>query len=143
MSNEVKWVYASQVTLEDSGASAASDVFLAADDTTLASGNHSDFPLADFVLHADFGGTPTNGAVRLYRRDLNIDGTADAPVPSATYSNTYMGTFTIPASTTAFYSMTEVPLTKDCQFYIENATGQNLSAGWDLKVTPKTYGPTA
>ena len=54
-SDEVIWTYASQVTLEANGASGASDVFIAANDDTLEVGVHTDFPLCDFVLKADFG----------------------------------------------------------------------------------------
>jgi len=144
MANEVEWVYASQVTLEDSGASAASDVFVAADDADLASANHSDFPLADFVLKCDFGAAVAAGkVVYLFRQDLNIDSTNDAPAPAAAYEHVLVGVFAIPSGTSAtgYYPCVDVPLTKDCQFSIKNGTDQSISAGWDLKATPKTFVP--
>lgn len=39
------------------------------------------------------------------------------------------------------YPCVDVPLTKECQFSIKNGTGWDLSVGWDLKATPKTYVP--
>ena len=141
MANEVKYTYASQVTLEASGASGASDNFIAADDADLTSANHSDYLFGDFALTCVLGGAPTNAVINLYRRDLNIDGAADDAVPSTTYARTYVGLFAIPVSDSGTYSLTDVPLTQDCEFYIENKTGQSLSAGWVLKVTPKSYAP--
>jgi len=144
MANETEWTYASQVTLEDSGASAASDAFVAADDAALSSTNHSNYPVADFVLVCDFGAAvAANKCVYLYRQDLNIDGSNDAPAPAAAYEERLVGIFVIPSGTSAtgYYPCEDVPLTKECQFSIKNGTDQNLSAGWDLKCTPKTYAP--
>jgi hypothetical protein len=150
MANEVEWTYASQVTLDASGASAASNVFVAADDTTLASGNHSNYPWADFVLKTVGHGAAvgSNGYIALYRQDLNMDGTAgDAAVPAAANPVLFVGAFRVPdaqaSNATTYYSLTDVPLSADCAFYIENKTTQSLTAGWTLKVTPKTYAPGA
>lgn len=147
MSNEVIWTYtAAQVTLEDNGASGASDVFIAADDADLASAQHSNFPLCDFVLKCDFDAAVAAGAViNLYRQDLNIDGTADAPAPATTYTHLFVGSFVIPSGTSAtgYYPLTDVPLILDQQFSIENATTKEIQAGWDLKAWPKTYAPKA
>ena len=144
MANEVEWTYASQVTLEDNGASAASNAFVAANDDTLESGVHSNYPLADFVLKCDFAAAvAANGAVKLFRQDLNIDSTNDAPAPSASCEHLFVGSFVIPSGTSAtgYYPLTDVPLAKDCQFSIQNKTNQSLSVGWDLKATPKTFNP--
>lgn len=146
MSDEVIWTYASQVTLEASGASGASDIFIAADDADLASANHSNFPLCDFVLKADFGAAVGAAAVvNLYRQDLNIDSTNDAPAPATTYTHLFVGSFVIPSGTSAtgYYPLTDVPLMADQQFSIENKTAQNIGAAWTLKATPKTYEPAA
>lgn len=146
MANEVVYTYASQVTLEASGALAASDAFVAADDADLTSANHSNFPAADFSLTCDFGaGVAAGSYVALYRQDLNIDGTSDAPAPATTYKHTLAGVFHIPsgASASATYPCVNVPITLDCQFSIENKSNQNLSAGWILKATPKTVEPAA
>ena len=145
MSNEMKFVYASEVILEASGASAASNAFAAADDTSLAVANHSDYPMADFALTCDFGAAVApGGVVNLYRQDMDVTaGGADAPAPATTYKEYYVGSFVIPSgqSASATYPVSNIPLSRTCQFSIENTTGQNLSAGWILKATPKTYGP--
>ena len=144
MANEVINKYASPVTLEASGASAASAAFVAADDAALSSTNHSDYPMGDFALTCDFGAAVAAGvAVELYRQDLNIDGTADAPAPAAASPHKLVGMFNIPsaASASATYPCNNVPLTKECQFYVKNGTAQTMSAGWVLKVTPKTVIP--
>lgn len=146
MSNEMKFVYASQVTLEASGASAASNAFVAADDTSLATANHNDYPFADLVLTCDFGAAVAPGTyINLYRQDFDIDGTADAPAPATTYKNIFVGSFMLPSgqSASATYPCPDVPLSKICKFSIENGTAQNLSAGWILKATPKSYVPGA
>jgi len=145
MANEVEWTYATQVTLEDSGASAASNVFVAADDDTLeGTGNASYYPLADFVLNAGFTATVAAASiVRLYRQDLNIDGASDAPAPGTACRNLFVGSFIIPTGNSAktAYPLPDVPLSNDCQFSIENLSDEDLAAGWDLKATPKTFNP--
>jgi hypothetical protein len=144
--NSVIYEYASQVTLEDSGTSAASDAYVAADDDTLESGVHNNYPLADFVLTCDFGAAVAAGStVDLFRQDLNIDGANDAPAPSASCPHLYVGSFKIPsgASASASYPLDGIPIVADCQFSIKNSTDQNLSAGWDLKATPKTVIPAS
>jgi len=146
MSNETKYVYASQVTLEASGASAATTVFVVANDTSLAVANHYDYPMADFVLTCSFGAAvAANKTINLYRQDMDIDGEADAPAPATTYPQVYVGSFALPSgqSASATYPLVNVPITKVCQFTIENATAQSLAVGWVLKATPKTYGPVA
>lgn len=144
MSSEVKWFYVTQVVLESAGASAASNIFVAADDTSLASANHSNFPLADLVLKCDFGAAPAaGGTVNIYRQDLDIDGTSDAPAPASTFANILVGVVGIPASTSAYYPIPNVPLSSACQFSIENKTSQSMTSGWTLKATPKTYVPGA
>lgn len=144
MANETKYVYAAQVTLEASGGSAASNAFVAANDSSLATANHSDYPMADFTLTCDFGAAVgATVVIPLYRQDMDIDGTTDSPAPATTYKYLFVGAFTIPSgqSASATYPLSNVPLSKTCQFSIENTSVQNLSAGWLLKATPKTYGP--
>lgn len=146
MANEMKYVYASAVTLEASGASAASNAFAAANDSSLAVANHYDYPMADFTLTCDFGAAVAPGTtVNLYRQDMDIDGTTDSVAPGTTYKEVFVGAFALPSgqSASATYPLTNVAISKVCQFSVENGTAQNLSAGWVLKATPKTYGPVA
>lgn len=150
MANEMKWTYASQVTLESSGASAASAAFIAADDTTLASANHSNYPYADFVLKTvGFGAALTSTGswyCGLWRQDLNIDSTAgDEGAPTASNKLHYCGSFILPNSaastSTNYVALTDVELVADQQYYLEVALNTSLTAGWTLKVTPKTLMP--
>lgn len=147
MANEAEWTYADQVALEASGASAASSGIVAADDTALSSSNHSNYPVADAVLTCSFGAAIAAGtAIYLYRQDLNIDGTSDAPAPASTYEHQLVGVFPLPSgasSSAAYPANGDIPLSKECQFSIKNGTAQTLSAGWVLKITPKTYVPGA
>lgn len=147
MSGEIVWTYASPVVLESNGsASVASDAFQAAGDDDLESGNHSNFPWADFVLTCAFGGAVgAGGFVRLYRQALNIDTTNDAPLPTVTtYPLLYIGSFVIPEGAAASvwnFPLTDLKLIADQQYSIENKTDQTISANWELKATPKTYEP--
>jgi hypothetical protein len=145
MADEVVFTYSDQVTLEATGASAASDAYVQADDDDLDSGNHGNFPCADFALNCSFGAAVAAGKyIALYRRDLNIDGTGDAPEPASTYPHQLVGLFNVASAhgtETSYYSCPDVPLTKECQFWIQNKTDQNLAAAWTLKATPKTVEP--
>ena len=142
MAGEIKWTYADPVTLEDSGTSAASNVFVEADATTLTSANHSNYPVADLVLKCDWSAAPTStSVVNVYRRDLNIDGTSDAIVPASTFPQVLVGVVPIPQSASAVYPIPNVPLSAECSFYIENKSNTTLMAGWTLKATPKTFVP--
>jgi hypothetical protein len=152
MANEMKWTYASQVTLESSGASAASAAFIAADDTTLASGNHSNYPYADFVLKTvGFGAALTSTGswyCGLWRQDLNIDSTAgDEGAPTALNRLHYCGGFVLPNSaastSTNYVALTDVELVADQAYFVEVVLNTSLAAGWTLKVTPKTLMPVA
>jgi len=151
VSNEMVWTYASQVTLESSGASAASAAFVAADDTTLASGNHSNYPYADFVLKTNgFGAALTSTGswyCGLWRQNLNMDSTNDEGVPTVSNRLHYCGAFLLPnsaASTSTHYiALTDVELVADQQYSIEVQLNTSLSAGWTLKVMPKSLKPAA
>lgn len=147
MANELKYTYASQVTLEASGASAASAAMVAANDASLSSANTSNYPWADFSLQADFGAAVDgNSAVYIYRQDLNIDSTNDALDPTAsTYEEKLVGIIKIKSgqSASAYYPCNDIPITSACQFWVKNGTSQSMSAGWVLKCTPKSFIPGA
>ena len=148
MANETEWTYATPVVLEASGGSAASNAFVAADDTTLGSANHSNFPWADFALTGVVATTVgSNGSINLYRHDKLVDGTNNSIVPGTANPTLFVGSFRVPdaqASTSTMYlNVTDVPLAANCGFYIENKTNQTLNAGWKLRVVPKTYAPGA
>lgn len=149
MANELKYTYAATVALEASGASAASNVFVQADDMNLGTSQHSNFPFSDFVLKTvGFSTTVGTGkTINLYRQDLDVGGVSanDAPSPSSANKSLFVGSFVIPdaqASTgTAYFTLTDVPLNQTQTFWIENALGVSLNAGWALTAVPKSFVP--
>ena len=149
MSNEAKWVYGTQTTLEGSGASVASQAYyLASSKAPLSSADHLDYPYGTFVLTCAFAAAVAAAVqVDLYQCDQNIDGTSDAPTVAAGYQMRYIGSFPLPSGTSASgtYPLSGrlAPLSKEANYYIMNNTAQTLSAAWTLKVTPCTMGPVA
>ncbi len=64
-----------------------------------------------------------------------------ATATSAAWRNHLVGVLNTPpwtVASTTFLNFTDVPLTDQCEFYIENLTNSTINAGWTLKVTPKT-----
>ena len=86
-----------------------------------------------------------NTTIALYARELDIDSTNDAAAPDATYKPKYIGVFVVDNVTSTQYlklRASDVPTVADYSLF-NNATGQTISAGWTLKVTPRTIGPAA
>lgn len=139
----VKW--GTQKTLEANGSSIGNGSVVQANDASygvVADGAY--YPDAEFVLSATFATGPTEGTVlALYARPLNIDGTADAEVPEAALPVWFVGSFVVNNVTSLQYMYLlaqDVPAEAD--YYIHNNnTGQTVSAGWTLKVKPRTIGP--
>lgn len=142
MSGELIVVLGTPKTLEASGASITNNSIGAADDANYdRNGDGADYPDAEFVLGATFGTAPTEGTVvALYARPLDIDGTNDSEVPEATRPTLFIGSFVVNNVTTAQYMQLlarNVP--KLAAYYLHNnGTGQTISSGWTLKVTPRT-----
>jgi len=145
-----------QITHASSGAAITPASLSGSADVSAAllsfTGNLNRYPRCDVALTvsptAAIAATSTN--IYLYRRDMNIDGTADEPIPGVSNKQHFMGAFQLSAATTASTTqslqITDVPLpgAGDCEFYIENALGVNIPIGWVLKVTPKSdVGATA
>ena len=114
--------------------------------------NDDDAPTAGFVLEFTTATTGDAGSViNLYAKLLNIGdgGTEDTEDPDANFLNYYLGSFPHNnPSTGAQTAMLTVALpnmltSQQYEFFIENTTGQTISAGWDLHVTPITIGPHA
>lgn len=150
MANEVKWTRAAAVVLEANGSSAANAAFAAADDAALSTSNAYEYPYADVAIKvAGFAATLSTAVIptiALYRQDLNVGSTDnDMPAPSVTFRKNFVGNFIMPlgltSATTACDVLTEVSITADCSFSIENNAGQSLNAGWTLTAVPKTYIP--
>jgi len=142
MSGERILVKGTAITLEANGASIANNALAQADDATYdIASNGNSYPDGEFVLTGTFATAPTEGAVlALYARPMDVDGTADTEAPETTRPTVYIGSFLVNNVTSA---QTIVLRGRDLPFkanyYIHNSgTGQSLSAGWTLKVTPIT-----
>lgn len=147
MSNEAIVKLGTQKTLEASGASIANNTLAQADDASYSiATDGAYYPDARFVLTGAFATAPTeNTTLALYARPLNIDGTADTDAPEITRPVQYIGVFVVNNVTTSqslVCDAQDVPWEAD--YYIHNnGSGQTLSAGWKLLVTPRTIGPAA
>ena len=149
-----KLAYSTQITHVGSGAQMAANTLFpaAASDfsAALSSTNLGRYPRADIALMFTHTASmaPASNTLNLYRRDINFDGTNDDPllntVAGNLYKHKYVGVFVATpytaASTTYTQSMMipDVPLTDQCEFYVENLTNTTILAGWTLKITPKT-----
>lgn len=134
-------------TLEGSGAAILNNTIAQADDANyVIATDGGNAPDAEFVLAATFGTAPTqNTTIDLYAQELDIDGTGDAQAPTTSYRQKYIGSFVVNNVTTPQLLKAvayDVPL--NAAYYLHNnGTGQTLSTGWALKVTPRTIGPSA
>jgi len=151
ITNDDLFGYSTQMTAISGTATLAAAGFNAqAEATSLSATNHFDYPAADAVLYASFSTSVSSASnyVQLYRRELNIDSTNDAPQPQSAapaYSNTYVGAFVIPPFTAAsagYFALPDVPLYAQCEFYIENKTNASIVSGYTVKLTPKTQKPS-
>ena len=147
MSGETILKLGTPKTLEASGTSIANNSLAQADDASYSvATDGSYYPDAKFVVSGAFATAPTEGTtLALYARPLDIDGTLDAEVPEATRPTVFVGAFVVnnvTATQTIELIAQDVPWNAD--YYLHNnGTGQTLSAGWTLKVTPFTVAPAA
>lgn len=147
MANETILKFGTTKTLEASGVSIANNALAQADDATYSvSADGGYYPSAKFVASFTYATAPTEGTViALYARPLDIDGTNDAEVPETTRPTVFIGSFVVNNVTTTQYAellAQDVPW--NAAYYMHNsATGQSISTGWTLKVTPFTVAPAA
>lgn len=145
MAGEAIYKYGTTKTLEANGASIGNGLVVQANDATygvVADGAY--YPDAEFVASFTYSVAPTEGtALVLVARPINIDGTNDAEVPEAGLPQVFIGSFVVNNVTTLQYQMcVGTSLPKEAEYYLYNAsTGQTVSAGWTLKVTPRTIAP--
>lgn len=134
-----------QKTLEANGASITTTSVVQADDATYAVvADGGGYPDGEFALSCAYGSAPTEGTlISLYARVLDIDGTNDTDVPEATRPGYVVGAFVVNNVTSTQYLWCyaqDLPLV--ASYYLHNnGTGQTISAGWTLKVTPRSRGP--
>lgn len=144
MANEIIRSFGTQKTLEANGGTIANNAITQANDASYStSADGTNYPDAEFVASFAFSVAPTEGTVlALIARTLNIDGTNDAEVPEAARADRYVGQFVVNNVTTTQYAACfarNVP--READYYLLNSgTGQTVSAGWTLKVTPMTFG---
>lgn len=147
MSGETTVVYGTTKTLEANGGSITNNSIVQADDANYSvSSDGSNFPDAEFVASFTYATAPTEGTVlAVYARPLDIDGTNDAEVPEAARQTYFVGAFVVNNVTTTQYATflaRDVP--KLAAYYLHNnGTGQTVSSGWTLKVTPRSYSTAA
>jgi len=98
------------------------------------------------VLAAAYASGPTEGTtLALIARLLNIDSTNDAEAPEASRQDRFIGNFTVNnVTSTQYMELVAYNLPREADYYIaNNGTGQTVSSGWSLKVTPMTRAPAA
>lgn len=148
MANELIAVFGTTKTLEANGGSCANAAIVQANDAAYAIvADGASFLDADFALMCQWATITSieNKTIDLYARDLNFDGTADAIAPTATFTHRYIGSFRISAvaaNTNQYMLVNARNVPKDAEYYLINSSGQTISAGWTLKVTPRTVKPT-
>lgn len=140
--------FGTQDTLGTSSATVADAAFSIAGDLSTWT-NDDDAPRASVTALIDYAVAPdANSVVNLYVRPLNTVTTNDQEIPDANFQHTFVGSLPVNDVTTNQYITIDITLpntktSQEYEFYIENKTGQTIQAGWDIYVTPKTYGPHA
>jgi hypothetical protein len=145
MSGELINVWGTPKTLEANGGAIANNAITAADDANydqVADG--ASYPDGEFVLACAYATAPTeNSSLELYARELDISGTNDADAPEASsYRPRFICAFpvnNVGSGTVQYIKAIGRSLPKLAAYSIYNAgTGQTVSAGWTLTVTPLT-----
>ncbi len=142
-------VYAAQLTHIGSGTSLASNAINPSSDvsTALSSTNLFRYDRADLAIMVinTTSISSLSNTILVYRRDINFDGSNDEPVPATATSLAWrqhlVGVVVTPpwtVASTTYFNIMDVPLSDQCEFYIENLTNSSINVGWTLKVTPKT-----
>jgi hypothetical protein len=149
MANENILAWGTEKTLEANGGSCASAAIVQANDAAYAVvADGASYPDAEFALRCQWATITSieNKTIDLYARDLNFDSTNDAIAPTATFTHRYIGSFRISAvgaNTDQYMKIKAYDVPKEAEYYIINSSGQTISAGWTLKVTPVTNKPGA
>jgi hypothetical protein len=114
--------------------------------------NADDAPQATLALEFTTATTgDANSVLNLYARVMNVGSadTEDSETPDANFQHTYLGSFphnnpaTGEQAVSIVVSLPNVSSQQVYEFFIENKTGQTISAGWELTIRPKTLGPHA
>lgn len=143
MAGEANRVFKEAVTIISNGPELSHGSVNGEIGAALGRDQHHGYPYVNCVLAIAYGTAPVEGKViHLYQRELNISGANHATKPGLEYRHKYMGSFAVKAQTEVQYiSLTRISIEESCTFYIENDTGQTISAGWSLTAQPWTWGP--
>jgi len=145
MAGEAKIFVGTPKTLEANGGSIANNALAQANDASYdINADGAYYTSAKFVISVTYSVAPTEGSrLLLLARSLDIDSTNDAEAPEATFLFTRVGSFPVNNVTSAQYAecYVDFPPFKADYYLYNDATGQTISAGWTLKVTPYTVGP--
>jgi hypothetical protein len=145
MAGEVIRAFGTQKTLAAAGATLLNNGIGAATTANYStSADGADFPHAEFAISFTFGVAPTEGtSLVLLARSLLIDGVNNAQVPEATRPERMIGAFIVDNVTTLqLQTLFAYDVPRNATYYLLNSTtGQTVSVGWTLKVTPMTYKP--
>lgn len=115
--------------------------------------NTDDVPFANFVLKCQWATVTgvANKVVNVYARPINIQSTNDPVAPGTNRAAQGIGAFSVYAAGTGtdyFFDsgicrLPNVKSGQEYEFYLENQTGQIISASWALWIMPITQGPKA
>ena len=150
MANETLLNLGTELILEATGASASiSDAaFRECDSDDRQPGDDAGYPLGLFEFSTDAGGfsaAPTAGAIiNLYEQKINSDGN-DAPDVDADYPQDYLGSFIINIADEAQHLSILAPIHRfGGKYWVQWVDGgagtASVDAGWELRLTPATYG---
>jgi len=140
--------FGAQTSLDSTSGSVSNDTFSVAGDLSTFT-NSDDAPQASVVLEATLSVAPdANSSVAFFAQMIDIQSTNDQLVPTANFQQVFLGSFPVKDVTTAQFIPIIISLPNNAtsqiyQFFIQNNTGQTISAGWDIHITPKTIGPHA
>ena len=111
--------------------------------------NDDDAGGAAITVEGTLGAAVAAGkSIDLYVRKINtIDTTDDDSAINDEFPHQYIGSFPMDEDTAQRYTlMIALPNYKtssEFEFYIYNGSGQSLSSGWKMLITPKAMGPHA
>lgn len=149
MAGEAIWSEGTTLTLMTTAAagSISDGAFAECTSDTRAAADNPGYPLGKFEFATAAGGfsaAPTAGAViNLYEQ--KGDGTNDSPDVDANYRNDYIGSFIVDVADAQQWLRLIAPIYLDgAKYWIEWVDGgagtASIDAGWELNLTPITYG---
>lgn len=152
MANEAILNLGTELILEATGASGqvTDGNFSECDSDDRQPTDNAGYPLGIFELSNDgtdpWSAAPTAGAaIHIYEQKINSDGN-DAPDVDANYEHDYLYTFNVdPADVVQHFTSPPLPINRSGGKYwikwVDGGAGTaSLQAGWELRLTPCTYG---